>query len=173
MSWTTEDITLLKMSLTSSISELPMLSREPSLQVLCDFVGFSCNRYSIYFTNNTFHLLKEPIGSTPHSQMLSNDQYPQQINPIPSIDSYSFISYEKVKTFKYLGSLLTNQNSIQEEIKCRHTEGNSCYYSVQTLLSSWLLSKNLEIKIYKTIILPVVQYGSEALREERRLRVLL
>ena len=48
-------------------------------------------------------------------------------------------SYEKVKTFKYLGSLLTNQNSIQEEIKCRLKAGNSCYYSVQTLLSSRLL----------------------------------
>ena len=45
-------------------------------------------------------------------------------------------SYEKVKTFKYLGSLSTNQNSIQEEIKCRLKAGNSCYYSVQTLLSS-------------------------------------
>ena len=33
-------------------------------------------------------------------------------------------SYEKVKTFKYLGSLLTNQNSIQEEIKCRLKGGN-------------------------------------------------
>ena len=46
------------------------------------------------------------------------------------------IKYEKVETFKYLGSLLTNQNSIQEEIKCRLKAGNSCYYSVQTLLSS-------------------------------------
>ena len=42
-------------------------------------------------------------------------------------------SYEKVKTFKYLGSLLTNQNSIQEEIKCKLKAENSCYYSVQTL----------------------------------------
>ena len=40
---------------------------------------------------------------------------------------------------------------------------NSCYYSVQTLLSSRLLSKNLKIKIYKTLILPVVLYGCEAL----------
>ena len=62
---------------------------------------------------------------------------------------------------KYLGSLLTNQNSIQEEIKCRLKAGNSCYYSVQTLLSCRLLSKNLKIKIYKTIILPVVLYGCE------------
>ena len=83
--------------------------------------------------------------------------------------------YEKVKTFKYLGSLLTNQNSIQEEIKCRLKAGNSCYYSVQALLSSRLLSKNLNIKIYKTIIFPVVLYGCEAwslkLKEECRLWV--
>jgi hypothetical protein len=71
-------------------------------------------------------------------------------------------SYEKAKSFKYLGSLVTNQNYIQEEIKCRLKVVNSCYYSVLTLLSSRLLSKNLKIKIYKTIILPVVLYGCEA-----------
>ena len=53
--------------------------------------------------------------------------------------------------------------------------GNACYYSVQNLLSSSLLSKNLKIKIYRTIILPVVLYGCETwsltLGEERRLRV--
>ena len=52
---------------------------------------------------------------------------------------------------------------------------NSCYYSVQTLLSSRLPSKSLKIKIYKTIILPVVLYHCEtwylALREECMLRV--
>ena len=84
-------------------------------------------------------------------------------------------SYEKVKTFKYLSSLLTIQNSIQEEIKCRLEAGNSCYYSVKTLLCSRLLSKNFKIKIYKTIILPVVLYGCETwsltLREDCRLRV--
>ena len=80
-----------------------------------------------------------------------------------------------MKNFKYLGSLLAKQNSIQEGIKCRLKAGNSCYYSAQTLLSSRLLSKNLKIKIYKTIILPVVLYGCEpwslTLREESRLRV--
>ena len=84
-------------------------------------------------------------------------------------------SYEKVKTFKYLKSLLTNQYSVQEEIKCRLKAGNACYYSVQTLLYSRLLPKNLKIKIYKTIILPVVLYGCETwsliLREECSLRV--
>ena len=77
--------------------------------------------------------------------------------------------------FKYLGTTLTNQNSIQEEIKSRLKLGNACYYSVQNLLSSSLLSKKLKIKIYRTIILPVVLYGCETwslpLREERRLKV--
>ena len=48
-------------------------------------------------------------------------------------------SYEKLKIFKYLGSLLTNRSSFQEEIKRRLKAGNSCYYSVQTLLSSEIL----------------------------------
>ncbi|KAJ4426748.1 hypothetical protein ANN_26547 [Periplaneta americana] len=53
--------------------------------------------------------------------------------------------------------------------------GNACYYSLEKLLSSSLLSKNLKVRIYKTVILPVVLYGCETwtltLREEHRLRV--
>ena len=48
-------------------------------------------------------------------------------------------SYEKVKTFKYLDSLVTNQNSVKKEIKCRLKAGNSCYYSVQRFKFSRLL----------------------------------
>jgi hypothetical protein len=70
---------------------------------------------------------------------------------------------------------MNEPNSIQEEIKSRLKSGNACYYSVQTFLSSSLVSKNLMIKIYRTIILPVAFYGCETwsitLREERRLRV--
>ena len=74
-----------------------------------------------------------------------------------------------------MGTALTNQNSIQEEIMSRLKSGNVCYHSVQNLLSFSLLSKNLKIKIYRTIMLPVVLYGCETwsltLREECRLRV--
>jgi hypothetical protein len=84
-------------------------------------------------------------------------------------------SFENVSQFKYLGTTLTNQNLFQEEIKRRLNSGNACYHSVQKLLSSRLLSRNLKIRIYKTIILPVVLYGCETwsltLRGEHRLRV--
>ena len=60
-------------------------------------------------------------------------------------------------------------------MKCKLKLGKACYYSVQNLLSSSLLSITLKIKIYRTMILPVVQYGCETwslrLREERSLRV--
>jgi len=64
---------------------------------------------------------------------------------------------------------------VQEEIKSRLKSGNACYHLVQNPMSSSLLSKNLKIKIYRTIILPVVLYSCKTLslkyREERRLRV--
>jgi hypothetical protein len=69
---------------------------------------------------------------------------------------------------------VTNQNLIQEEIKRKLNSGNPCYHSVQNLLSSHLLSKNLKIRMHKTIILPMVLYRCETwsltLREEHRLR---
>jgi len=84
-------------------------------------------------------------------------------------------SFEMVEEFKYLETTLTNQKSILEEIKSRLKPRNACYYSVQSLLSSSLLSKNSKNKIYRNIILPVVLRGCETwsftLKEERRLRV--
>jgi hypothetical protein len=80
-----------------------------------------------------------------------------------------------VSQLKYLGTTVTNQNLIQEEIKRRLNSGNVCYHSVQNLWSSHLPLKNLKIKIYETIIFPVVLYGCETwsltLTEEHRLMV--
>jgi hypothetical protein len=62
-------------------------------------------------------------------------------------------AFENVVQFKYFETTVTKQNLIQEEIKRRLNSGNACYHSVQNLLSSHLLSKHVEVRIYKTIIL--------------------
>jgi hypothetical protein len=55
--------------------------------------------------------------------------------------------------------MVTNQSLIQEKIKIRLNSGNACYYSVQNLLSSCPLPKNVYIKIYTTVILLLVCVG--------------
>jgi len=98
---------------------------------------------------------------------MSWDQNAGQSHSMKTDNSF----FEQVEEFKYFGTTLTNQNSIQEEIKRGLKSGNACYYSVQNLLSSCLLSKNLKIKIYRTIILPVVLYGCETWWLTLRLRM--
>ena len=73
-----------------------------------------------------------------------------------------------------MGTAVTNQNSSQEEFKNRLNSGNVLYNSEQNVLSKILISKYIKIKIYRTIIFPIVFYGCETwlltLREEHKLR---
>jgi len=89
--------------------------------------------------------------------VMSRDQNAGRIHSVRTDNS----TFEMVEEFKYLGTTLTNKNSIVEEIKSRLRSESACYHSVQSLLSSRLLSKNLKIKICRIIILPVVLYGCE------------
>jgi hypothetical protein len=75
--------------------------------------------------------------------VLSQNQHAERSHRMKNDNSY----FERVEEFKYLGTTLTNQNSIQEEVKGRLKPGNACYHLVQNRLYSSLLSKNLKIKI--------------------------
>jgi len=92
--------------------------------------------------------------------VISRDQNAGRIHSV-RIDNNTF---ERVLEFKYLGKTLTNQNSIGEEIKSRLRSGNVCYHSVQNLLYSRLLSKNLKVKLYRTIILLLFRMGVKLCR---------
>ncbi|KAJ4432213.1 hypothetical protein ANN_20829 [Periplaneta americana] len=110
------------------------------------------------------------------SKMVFGEMRPRIRHRLPGIHlTVGEKTQPEVEKFKYLGATVTNINDTREEIKRRINMGNACYYSVEKLLSSSLLSKNLKVRIYKTVILPVLLYGCETwtltLREEHRLRV--
>ena len=85
---------------------------------------------------------------------MSRDQNAGRSHNIKTDNSY----IESVKLFKYFGTTLTDQNYMQEKIKSRWKSGNAYYHSVRNLSCSSLLSKNIKIKVYVKLILPVVLY---------------
>ncbi len=71
------------------------------------------------------------------------------------------IYFEKVSEFKYLGTTINDENKIRVEINRRMHSSNACFCAVNGLLKSKLLSKNVKVRVYKTIIMPVLLYGCE------------
>jgi hypothetical protein len=67
-------------------------------------------------------------------------------------------SFENLTQFKYWETAVKNQSLIQEEIKRRLNSGNACCHSAQNLLSSRSLARNVKIRMYNIIILPLVLY---------------
>jgi hypothetical protein len=86
--------------------------------------------------------------------LLSRHQNAEQNHNIKIVNRY----FENVAQLKYLETTVTNQNLIQQEIKRRLNSDVAFYHSVQKLLYFLLVSKNVKIRIRKTIILPVALY---------------
>ena len=81
-----------------------------------------------------------------------NNQQQQQQN---------LVDIENVREFRYLGSMVTARNEMEREVLARITAGNRCYYSLQHLLKRRNITRPTKLRIYNTIIRPVVLYGCE------------
>jgi hypothetical protein len=68
---------------------------------------------------------------------------------------------EQVKSFRYLGSVVNGRNSIEEEIKERISSGNKPFYANQELFKSKLLTKETKLRMYQTLVRPIVTYVCE------------
>lgn len=69
--------------------------------------------------------------------------------------------FEKVKEFTYLGSILTANNDISNEVQRRINSANRAYYSLLPIVKNKIISREIKIKIYKTLIRLIITYGTE------------
>jgi hypothetical protein len=69
--------------------------------------------------------------------------------------------FNRVKQFKYLGSVISEKNEIAKEISARIFLGNRAFYGLVKLLRSRALSRELKIQLYSTLLRPVAIYGAE------------
>lgn len=69
--------------------------------------------------------------------------------------------FEKVNNFTYLGVIVNRHNNIQEEINKRILNSNKCYFAMIHLFKSKYLTRTTKVRLYKTLIKPVLTYGSE------------
>ncbi|KAL4143757.1 hypothetical protein QTP88_006044 [Uroleucon formosanum] len=88
------------------------------------------------------------------------------------VEKYKF---KRVDQFKYLGSIITQDNDIKTEISMRLQSANKCFFGLIKMFRSRAVSKNLKVRMYLTLLRPIVLYGAETwpLRktEERRMAV--
>lgn len=77
-------------------------------------------------------------------------------------------NFEVVDSFVYLGSLVNQDNSVQKEVRRRITLGNRCFYGLHKLFRAKTLSRSLKCTLYRTLVRPVVTYGSETWSTTKR-----
>ena len=68
---------------------------------------------------------------------------------------------EQVQQYKYLGSIINDSNSVEEEVKDRIALGTKAYCVNQKFFKSRLVTKSSKLKLYRTVIRPIVTYASE------------
>jgi hypothetical protein len=66
-----------------------------------------------------------------------------------------------MESFKYLDSLVTNLNEMEIEIKIRLAVGNRSYHALGPILKKGPISQSIKIRLYKTVIRPIVMYEAE------------
>jgi hypothetical protein len=71
------------------------------------------------------------------------------------------MSFESVQSFKYLGSCVNQNSTVEEEIKERTIAGNKAFYANRKMFQSKLLSRKSKLKLYRTLITPILTYASE------------
>lgn len=81
--------------------------------------------------------------------------------------------FKRVNQFKYLGSVITQNNDILTEISMRLQSSNKCFYGLNKIFRSRAISKNLKVRMYLTLLKPNVLYGAEiwSLIKTRELRM--
>lgn len=76
-------------------------------------------------------------------------------------ESAKMYDFEEVDKSKYLGTVFYRKSDIKGEIRQRLMAGNRCIGSLNRILRSKTISRNLKVRIYRTVIRPIVIYGSE------------
>ena len=67
-----------------------------------------------------------------------------------------------MKSFRYISTIVNGNNTLEEEISERIVKGNEAFYANRTLFKSNLVSKNSKLKLYWSVIRPIITYGCES-----------
>jgi hypothetical protein len=155
----------------------PKLNSTPELLLYADDINIlGGSMHAIVKHTKAFVVASKEIGLELNAKKtkymtIPRDKYARQNHKVNLGD----MSFEMLERFRYLGTTLTKQNSIHEDVKNIIKSANVWYNSAQNPLPSSLLSENINVKIYRTVLLPVVLYGCEAwslmMREEHWLKL--
>lgn len=102
--------------------------------------------------------------------MITGRRAPQQRDDRVQVGNKSL---ERVDEYKYLGSYINENNNIDDDIKHRIMAGNKAMFAIDGLLRSKLLNRKCKVRLYKTLIRPVICYGCEAWTLSQRNQELL